>query len=423
MLKKLTVAILGAGARGTMFGELMQQRSDQFEIAAICDINPAQLEKCKHLLNLNDDQIYADEESYFSSRKADIMVISTFDKEHVRQGIRAMRLGYDVLMEKPISDSRSELAELLQVQRETNRTVAICHELRYGAAYEKLSELLAEGIIGRLMAIDAMERVAYWHQAQAYVRIQSVRNDVAFPTILAKCSHDLDLIQHYAGSQCESVTSVGGLGFFRRESAPEGSAEFCLSCPYVETCPYSAKRIYIDAWKLNGCPEFAWPYNKVSLKKPTTEADLYEGIRTTYFGKCVFRCGNETNSSVVDHQLVQMKFTNGVVATLKMVFAAEAGRRINFFGTYGEILMDERVGTIEIRPFGKEKTVIDINALGAESGGHGGGDARLVDSLYAIFTCTAQSRTSLAESVESHLMGISAEESRLNGGIHVSVHK
>ena len=422
MQNRLRVAILGTGARGTMFGELMKSRSEEFEIAAVCDIDPEQLEKCKKLLNLPDGLAYADEESFFSVRRGDVMVIATFDKEHVRQCVRAMRLGYDVLLEKPISDSRQELEELLQVQKETNRVVVICHELRYGAAYEKLAELLAEGVIGRLIDIDAMERVRYWHQAQAYVRIQSDRNEVAYPTILAKCSHDLDLIQFYAGAQCETVSSVGGLSFFRRECAPEGSTERCVDCPYVETCPYSAKRIYIDAWKANGCPDFSWPYNKVSLKKPNTEADLYNGIRTTYFGKCVFRCGNEAYEHVVDHQLVQMTFKNGVTATLKMVFAAEAGRRINLFGTYGELLMDERVGTIEVCPYGGKKQVIDLNALSAGRGSHGGGDGRLVNSLYAIFTRAQENRTSLTESVECHLMGISAEESRLSGGRLISVH-
>ena len=129
-----------------------------------------------------------------------------------------------------------------------------------------------------------MERVAYWHQAQAYVRIQSAVNDIAHPTILAKCSPELDLVQHYAGSECETVSSVGGLSFFRKENAPKDSAERCIDCKYAEDCPYSAKKIYIDGWKKAGCPDFVWPYSKVSLKKPTTEQDIYEGIKNTYFG-------------------------------------------------------------------------------------------------------------------------------------------
>lgn len=422
MNKIVTVAILGAGARGSGFGELMQKHGG-FEIKAVCDINPKQLEKCKKLLNLQDEQLYKEEDSFFGEKLADVMVIATYDKEHVRQCVRAMKMGYDILLEKPISGSREELNLLLEVQKETGRMVVVCHELRYGPGYEKLSELLKTGIIGKLIAIDAMERVAYWHQAQAYVRIQSERNDVAYPTILAKCCHDLDLVQHYAGAECDTVSSIGALSFFRKENAPVGAAERCLDCPHMESCLYSAKKIYIDGWKRNNCPEFVWPYNKVSLKKPNTEADLYEGLRTTCFGKCAFLCNVESNPDVVDHQLVQMQFVNGVTAVLKMVFAAEPGRRINLFGTCGELLLDERTDTLEVWPYGGEKQVIKLGSLIEGGNAHGGGDGRLVSHLYSLLNGAEENRTSLKESVESHLMGIGAEESRHSGGKMVKVHE
>ncbi len=351
-----------------------------------------------------------------------MLVIATFDKEHVRQCVRAMKMGYHILLEKPISDSREEIELLLQTQKETGRTVAVCHELRYGPGYEKLSELLEKGTIGRLLAIDAMERVAYWHQAQAYVRIQSERNAVSYPTILAKCSHDLDLVQHYAGAECDTLSSVGALSFFRKENAPKGAAERCLDCPHAETCAYSAKRIYIDGWKRDNCPSFVWPYNKVSLKNPTTEKDLYEGLKTTCFGKCAFLCGVEENPTVVDHQLVQMQFKNGVTAVLKMVFAQTAGRRINLFGTYGELLLDERSDTLEIRRFGEEPEIIHLKTLSEDGNAHGGGDMRLVEHLYSLLAENKANRTSLKESVESHLMGIAAEESRHSGSKVLRVH-
>lgn len=424
MKEKFTVAILGAGNRGSGFGMLMQKESEHYEITALCDINPKQIEKCKTILKgITDDMIFLDEESFFAEKRADIMVIATQDKEHVRQAIRALELGYDILLEKPISDSRDELRSLLEVQKKTGKTVTVCHELRYGPAYVKTYDLLKDGAIGDLIAIDAMERVVYWHQAQAYVRIQSHINDVAHPTILAKCSHDMDLVQHFAGAECDTVSSIGALSFFRAENTPEGSTEKCVDCPYIDSCPYSAKRVYIDNWKKNGCPEFDWPFNKVSLKKPNTEEALLDGIKNTFFGKCVFRCGVEVNPHVVDHQLVQMQFKNGVTATLKMVMAGEPGRRINLFGTHGEILMDERVGTIEVLRYGEEKEVIRFDTLFEGGHGHGGGDEILVNQLYSVLRGDCENRTSLRESVECHLIGIAAEESRLSGGSLVKVHE
>ena len=54
---------------------------------------------------------------------------------------------------------------------------------------------------------------------------------------------------------------------------------------------------------------------------------------------------------------------------------------------------------------------------------HGGGDGALIRELYGILTGEIECRTPLKESIESHLMGISAEESRLNGGVLVKVHR
>ena len=110
MKKRFSVAILGAGARGSMYGQEMQRLGDCYEIAAVCDINPKQLEKIQGLLGLSEDKLFSDEEAFFAEKRADVMVIATFDKEHVRQSIRAMKQGYDILLEKPISDSREEIA-------------------------------------------------------------------------------------------------------------------------------------------------------------------------------------------------------------------------------------------------------------------------------------------------------------------------
>lgn len=423
MKQRLKVAILGAGSRGFGYAEGMMRAPEKFEITAACDLSREQLDKMHTLAGLDNRVLFDNEEDFFKEKRGDALIITTYDTVHVRQCVRALKMGYDVLLEKPISDRRDELYELLNTQRETGRTVVVCHELRYGVMYEKLYELMHSGVIGKLIAIDAMERVAYWHMAQAYVRLQAGTGNTTYPTILAKCSHDMDLVQYYAGAQCDTVTSIGGETLFRKENAPKDAAERCLDCPHVDTCTYSAKKIYIEGFRKRGCPKFVWPFNKVSLKKPTTEEDLYEGLRTKCFGRCAFLCGVEENPHVVDHQLLQMNFKNGVTAVLKMVFAAEMGRRINLFGTEGELLLDERLNAIEVRPYGKEMQVIDFDSLMEGGHGHGGGDQRLIEALYDIVVDHAQSPTSLENSLECHLIGIAAEESRLAGGKLVKVHE
>ena len=419
MMKRYTVAVIGCGNRGSGFATMMSGMPDKYEVVSLCDISEKQIPKTEALAGLKNTEFFLDPDEFFQKKRADILVIATPDRLHVPQAIKALKLGYDLLLEKPISDSREKLELLLRTQEETGRTVVVCHELRYGVGFRKCAELLDSGIIGKLYAIDASERVRYWHWAQAYVRGIGASIEDGHPAILAKCSHDLDLVQAYAKSKCDTVSSIGDLSFFRPENAPEGAAYRCLDCKHRDTCVYSAKRIYIDGWHEQGEPTFKWPFNKASLTNPHTEESLRKGLREGEYGVCAFRCKVEK----VDHQFVQMRFQNGVVASLKMVYAYEPGRRLAFYGNYGEIVFDERSNTIEVAVFGKPREIIRIETPKGEVQKHGGGDIILVREMYDILSGVKPCTTPLSESLESHLMGIAAEESRRLDGQIVKVHQ
>lgn len=94
--------------------------------------------------------------------------------------------------------------------------------------------------------------------------------------IMAKCCHDLDLIQYFIGSKCRGVSSMGSLAYFCKENKPEGAAERCTECKYERTCPYSAERIYVDMWKNEfGAPENAWPMNVITDELPLTAVNTF----------------------------------------------------------------------------------------------------------------------------------------------------
>ena len=326
MKTQFTVAILGCGSRGATYTGHMLNTHERYKIVALCDPDQTQIEKMHHLYGLSDVAEYLDDKIFLTEKRADLLVIASPDREHVWQTVRGMELGYDILLEKPISDDREELALLLDTQKKTGRKVIVCHELRYGKGYLKCKEILDSGRLGKLYAIDATERVAYWHWTQAYVKGVGASIKLGYPAILAKCSHDLDLIQSYAKSECVSVSSIGELLFFKKENAPEDAAGRCVDCDYIDSCPYSAKRIYIDMWHKSGEPKFKWPYTKVSIQVPLSEGALRKGITEGAQGRCVFKC----QTDLVDHQMVQMTFKNGVKASLKMVYAAEMGRKYIF---------------------------------------------------------------------------------------------
>ena len=211
----------------------------------------------------------------------------------------------------------------------------------------------------------------------------------------------------------ERILRAGDIAFIDSFTPhTSGSTE----CQYCDTCAYSAKVLYLDNWFKLDCPEDYWPYN-VAAEAPLTEKKLRDAIENGPYGRCVFHCDNDA----VDHQMVQMTFENGVKACLTMTaFVTGYGRHSTYFGTAGVIDLDDEYVTL--RKFGGEVTKYSLKKPQEGGHDHGGGDTGLISSLYEMLEGRAPVGTSLEVSVESHLMGIAAEQSRKAGGKLIYVH-
>ncbi len=416
MGKIVTVSVIGVGARGgEAYGRYIHKCKEKFRIVSLCDVNEERLEKYGETFSVPAAQRFTDEDTFFAEKRSDVLLVSTLDQMHVRMAKRGLALGYDILLEKPISDDPKELRELVRCAKQSGRTVMVCHVLRYTAAINKVKEILDSGAIGKIVSVDQTENVVFWHEAHSYVRGNWRRSEDTTPMIMAKCCHDLDLLQYFIGAKCKSVASMGSLLYFRKENKPAGAADRCTQCKYVRTCPYSAERIYIDMWKKDfGAPENAWPMHTITDELPLTETNLRKAIETGPYGRCVFACDND----VVDNQTTIMQFENGVAATLKMeAFVKNGGRDIRFFGSDGELFLHEGEDRIVLKKYFGEDTEWRISDLTDDLEGHGGGDHRMIDKLYEVLAeGNTEVDTSIENSVESHYMAIAAEASRLEGG-------
>lgn len=419
-MKKFTVSILGAGSRGVdTYGSFMAECSDRFQIVALCDINPEKLERAKKILSATNISCFTDESVFFEKRRSDLLIIATPDKEHVRQALKAMPLGYSILLEKPISADYSECLELLAAQKKYGNFIMVCHVLRYTASVRKIKEVLDSGVLGKIVSIDHLERVAYWHFAHSYVRGNWHKEKDSAPSLLAKCCHDLDLMQYYAGCRCASISSVGDLTWFKAENKPEGATERCLDCKYSDTCEYSATRIYLR-WAQNEGFRDLWPYNTITAE-PLCKETIMNALRQTDYGKCVYSCDND----VVDNQHVVMEFENGIRVYLTMMaFTYDGGRRTSVYGTKGELFFDESKNSLKIALFNDQITEYKLTDLEKDMRGHGGGDNNMIRTLYEkLCSVNTENQTDLEHSIESHKLAYYAEISRKAGGSRIDLLK
>ena len=421
MTTPVTFAICGCGSRGLeAYAPFQELHPERMRIAAGADSRPERLAMLRERYGLAEDRCFAsDEELLAQPRLADAMIIATQDRQHVPAALAALDKGYHLLLEKPISPDLDQCRQLVEKARETGRMVVVCHVLRYTKFYGTLEVMLRRGEIGKIETIDAVENVAYWHQAHSFVRGNWRRSDETSPMILAKSCHDMDILRWLAGERCLKVQSFGSLDYFRPDRAPAGAAERCLDgCACKAACPYDAEKIYLTAphsgLRTKGP---GWPCN-VLCDEPTEER-IYEALRTGPYGRCVFHCDND----VVDHQTVNLEFANNIHATFTMTAFTDTCRRtIHVTGTLGEIIGDMEAQTLRLRRFGQPEEVIDLRTGDGEFAGHGGGDMGLIADFCALLSGEkAESLTDVSVSVESHAMALAAEQSRLEGGRTVTL--
>lgn len=422
MSKPIRVAIAGLGSRGfDTYAQYQSIAPDDMEIVAVADTRPERVKAAKAQFHLSDSQCYDSAEALLKEDKlADLFILATQDRQHVAQALVAVERGYDILLEKPVSPELAECKALLAAVEKKGVRVVVCHVLRYTPFYGKLKKLLESGVIGKLVTIQAIENVKYFHQAHSFVRGNWCNSSTTSPMILQKCCHDMDIFTWLVGKPCLSVSSYGSLTLFKEENAPAGSTERCLDgCKAKADCPYDAEKIYMtDAATgvLKG--KTGWPCNILALEP--NEENILEAIKTGPYGRCVYRCDN----NVVDHQVVSAEFEGGETLDFTMTaFTSRGGREVKLMGTMGDIIADMEDNRIRVCRFGEEPEIIDVRTLSDDFSGHGGGDNRMMKELLELLRGKPASNTitSLDVSLQSHLMSLAAEHSRLHGGAAVKL--
>ena len=430
MSKVMKVAIAGLGGRGKdIYAKSAKLHPDKMEIVAVADIDPEKVDLVAKEYNVPKKACFSSAEEMLRQDKlADAMIIATQDRQHVGHAIAALEKGYHLLLEKPISPDLDECRKLAEVAKRCKKEVVVCHVLRYTPIYQKVKELLDSGVIGDVVSIMASENVGWYHQAHSFVRGNWANSKETSPMILQKCCHDMDLYLWLAGKTCESLTSYGDTYLFKEEKAPEGCATHCFNgCRVKEDCPFDAEKIYLDnkVFGYRGGNRI-WPLDVLVPAGPTEEKVL-EVVKNGRYGQCVYHCNND----VVDHQVVNLRMTDGTTMSFTMCgFTPEISRYARFMGTRGEIRVEmvqlAENCEISIRKFESDMPVekIDVASLSDDFSGHGGGDDRMVVEFLDIISGEKEESsyvTSLERSLESHYCALAAEYSRTHDGCPVQV--
>ena len=409
-IEQIKVIVIGAGNRGQTYCRHMESynQGKGFKIVGVAEPDDARRNDVKATYEIPDENVYTTWEDILSRPKfADVAIISTMDRMHYGPAMKAIELGYDLLLEKPVSPEPKECADILKAARAKGTKIMVCHVLRYTSAFRSLRSFIQSGKLGKIMSVQHTEAVGNLHQSHSFVRGRWSNSSETSPMLLQKSCHDLDIIQWFLDKKCKKIQSFGALKYFTPENAPEGAPDRCHEgCPVADTCPYEATRVYYkDApnWLKHA---FTRPFN--------SEEERREHFLKSQYSRCVYKCGND----VVDHQTVNMLFEDDITVTFTMAAFNKGGRSTRVMGTKGELFFEDDLAnakffnfdtrSYEDLPTNEAKVDASIN------GGHGGGDTGIVAVLYEYINDEIDMKevSEIGISIENHMLVFAAEESR-----------
>jgi predicted dehydrogenase len=406
------VALIGAGLRGRfVYSAYAAEHPEQLRIVALAEPDASKREAVARRHDLPPERVFSDWEPLLTRpRLAEAAILATGDTLHVTPALAALDQGYHLLLEKPIAPTFEDCVRVVEAAEQRRRILQIAHVLRYTSFYTRALEVLRSGRLGRVFTLDMKEHVAHWHMVHSFVRGKFRNRELAAPIILAKSCHDLDLLVWLLDDVPLRLSCFGGLDHFCAGNAPPGAPERCTDgCPVQASCVHDAVAFYLG---VDDELARSWPWFDVSTD-PAREARR-RALETGRYGRCVYRCDND----VPDHQVIQFEFPGGTLASFTMQgLGTHETRTIRATGSLGELRGDLREGVLEVTRHGSlevEKIQVPQSEVG-----HFGGDQGLLEHFVdAVRRDVPEAvRTSGRASLESHLLGFAAEQSRFGGGV------
>jgi predicted dehydrogenase len=349
-----SLLIIGAGQRGTGYARWALEHPDRARVVGVAEPRSA------HRIRLAEEHGITERDAVENwteltarPRLADAVLICTQDRMHAEPAEAFARLGYHILLEKPMAPDEESCRRIVGAVEQADVMLAVGHVMRYSPYTVAVKQVVDSGRLGDIRS------------------------------------------------------SFGSLTHFTAANRPSGAADRCVDCSVADACPYSAERLYGGMLQRG---EHHWPLS-VLVTSFTPEA-VDDALRNGPYGRCVYACDND----VVDQQVVSMEFPSGATAVFTMTAFAEAAQRsTRLFGTRGEMSGDGK--TIRVADFlTRTEEVIEVEAgTSGHGGGDAGLMDAFVTALATGERAAILSGP--RESLASHLAVFAAERARLNGTV------
>jgi predicted dehydrogenase len=384
-MKKTRYAIIGLGGRSGMFSKAILTRyADRHELVALGDVNQTRMDwynrRFKEWGAKADVPTFlaADFDLMVKKTKPDVVIVTSIDRTHHQYIIRAMELGCDAITEKPMTIDAEKCRAILETVERTGRKLRVTFNYRYSPARTKLKELIMTGAIGDVKAVHFEWLLDTSHGADYFRRWhRDKRNSGGL--MVHKATHHFDLVNWWLDSSPQTVFGLGALSFYGRANAESrGITKFyqrATGNPNAAGDPFALDLRKSDALK--------------GLYLDAEHEDGYQRDQSVF--------GDGIN--IEDTMNVLVRYRNGAQMSYTLTaYNPWEGYRIAFLGTKGRLEFEDiEVAAINVGQTADSKNITSKGQritlfpqfqpaqnveIPAAIGGHGGGDAPLLEDIF-----------------------------------------
>jgi predicted dehydrogenase len=193
---KVRLGLVGLGNMGSLHCRLLQN-TPELELVAGCDIDEYRLNRVTERYGCEG---FSDARELLKARICDAVLVATPHYSHTTIGIEALKRGYHLMVEKPISVHKADATRLINAHQRDDRVFAAMFNQRTNPAYVKIKEMISSGELGAIRRVHWT--ITDWFRSQAYYDSGGWRatwSGEGGGVLLNQCPHQLDLLQWLFG--------------------------------------------------------------------------------------------------------------------------------------------------------------------------------------------------------------------------------
>lgn len=358
---KKRYAIAGTSYRGyLMYAKPLTERyAEVAELVGVFDTNLGRAQYVSQACG--GVPVFATFEEMVKAGKPDIVIVTTVDAFHHEYIIKALEAGCDAITEKPMTIDFAKAQAILDAEKRTGRKVTVTFNYRFAPYVTRVKELIAAGAIGSVLSVDLEWMLDRDHGA-SYFRRWNRYMGKSGSLFIHKATHHFDMVNWWIGERPEEVSAFGALRVYGKAGERRGIR--CMGCPHAASCEFyydlladePARRLYFDF-------------------------ECFDGYMRD---KCVF----DEDIDIYDTMSANVRYSGGALLSYSLTaHSPYEGWKVSLNGTKGRLEAQEyhsgqKAGENkqEIKVFNQRGEILTYEIMKA-TGGHGGGDERMLDML------------------------------------------